>query len=177
MEKENNYNNPVLYIIGGVIIIVLVIWIIIVNINYPMVCNFPYINDGKYCCIDQNSNKICDNDEMPIPKGVNTGVAGYPTCTNVGEWCQGEDVVYCPTQFSAIIPLIKCAEEGKICDYYKNGTPYCKKINKTVEFLSSAWGTIFVWIFITGMFILTGALIRILLLHIKKNNMNKEKGV
>src|SRR3989344_8834757 len=37
------------------------------------VCNSPYIQVGTSCCIDQNSNSICDNDETPLCK-YNDGI-------------------------------------------------------------------------------------------------------
>src|SRR3989344_1798060 len=40
--------------------------IIYVKDNSPpeeVVCNSPYIRVGRDCCLDKNSNSICDNDE------------------------------------------------------------------------------------------------------------------
>lgn len=31
----------------------------------PIVCNKPYIIKGTECCLDQNSNNICDSEEKP----------------------------------------------------------------------------------------------------------------
>ncbi|MEK6952825.1 MAG: hypothetical protein AABX29_07460 [Nanoarchaeota archaeon] len=33
------------------------------NIDKLIVCNEPYIRYGTECCLDQNKNKVCDNDE------------------------------------------------------------------------------------------------------------------
>ncbi len=33
-----------------------------------IICNPPYIRHGLECCLDTNSNQICDNDEKPIPE-------------------------------------------------------------------------------------------------------------
>jgi len=62
MAKKKNNNLG--YIIGGVVIAVLVLWIIFANVgNNEVICNSPYIKVGSSCCLDQNNNNICDNDE------------------------------------------------------------------------------------------------------------------
>lgn len=58
-------NNNIWYIVGGVVIAILVIWIILANVNKSVVCNAPYIQVGDSCCLDENSNGICDSDELP----------------------------------------------------------------------------------------------------------------
>lgn len=35
--------------------------------NKLIVCDKPYIRHGSDCCLDQNDNKICDNDETGLP--------------------------------------------------------------------------------------------------------------
>ncbi len=54
-----------LYIVGGIILV----WLIgygITNANSQekVVCNSPYIKVGNSCCLDENYNQICDNDEV-----------------------------------------------------------------------------------------------------------------
>jgi len=60
-------NNNIGYIIGGVVIVILVLWIIIANSgsSNEVTCNSPYIKVGTSCCLDQNSNGVCDSDEQP----------------------------------------------------------------------------------------------------------------
>ncbi len=36
-----------------------------------IICNFPYIRHGEECCLDENSNSICDEDE------INKGITGF----------------------------------------------------------------------------------------------------
>ncbi|PIR39934.1 MAG: hypothetical protein COV33_02565 [Candidatus Zambryskibacteria bacterium CG10_big_fil_rev_8_21_14_0_10_34_34] len=63
MAKKKN--NNLWYIIGGVVIVVLVLWIILANTGgEKVVCNSPYIQVGQSCCLDQNYNQICDNEEV-----------------------------------------------------------------------------------------------------------------
>ena len=31
-----------------------------------LVCNPPYLINGNKCCLDQNTNKLCDTQETPI---------------------------------------------------------------------------------------------------------------
>ncbi len=38
------------------------------DINKVITCNPPYIRYGAECCLDQNKNSICDNDENIVPK-------------------------------------------------------------------------------------------------------------
>jgi hypothetical protein len=37
-----------------------------ITIDEKIVCNTPYIRIADSCCLDQNSNSICDNDEMAV---------------------------------------------------------------------------------------------------------------
>lgn len=58
--------------IGIVVVAVIVIVIIFISNsnNTPqdsVTCNSPYIKVGNSCCLDQNSNNICDNDEEQKP--------------------------------------------------------------------------------------------------------------
>ena len=38
------------------------------EIPQEIVCNFPYIRHADDCCLDKNSNDICDSDETIIPE-------------------------------------------------------------------------------------------------------------
>ena len=40
------------------------------NIDQIVVCNEPYIRYASECCLDANSNKICDRDESSDKKEV-----------------------------------------------------------------------------------------------------------
>jgi len=53
-------------------------WIVIVFILFlstsgcsKIVCNQPYIKVGNQCCLDQNSDSICDSDESLIDNKIN----------------------------------------------------------------------------------------------------------
>ncbi len=75
-------NNTKWYVIGGIIIIALVILIIYVNSNKSSgpVCNSPYILVGSSCCLDSNSNSICDTDEQATPTQPATPSCGDGIC-------------------------------------------------------------------------------------------------
>jgi len=68
--------------------------------NLGFVCNEPYIKAGASCCLDQNSNRICDRDEkqeMP-PAGmvVNIPEPAKNSCANkcVGATLYSKGVLY-----------------------------------------------------------------------------------
>jgi protein-disulfide isomerase len=44
-----------------------------------VVCNAPYIRFGTSCCLDQNSNEICDQDELDKPEEPEKIVPESPT--------------------------------------------------------------------------------------------------
>jgi len=48
------------------IVIIGIIFILISNKNSQdsLTCNYPYIKVGPSCCLDQNQNNLCDNDEQ-----------------------------------------------------------------------------------------------------------------
>jgi len=66
MAKENKPN----YLwIGLAVIAVIVLAIVFIsnsnkNVSNEVTCNSPYIKVGTSCCLDQNSNGICDNEEQ-----------------------------------------------------------------------------------------------------------------
>jgi len=60
-KNKNNY-----LWIGIAVVAVIVIAFIFISSNNSqnsVTCNYPYIKVGTSCCLDQNSNNICDNDE------------------------------------------------------------------------------------------------------------------
>lgn len=64
-KNKNNY----LYI-GVAVVVVIVLAIVFIsnsnnNSQNEVTCNSPYIKVGTSCCLDQNSNGICDSDEIP----------------------------------------------------------------------------------------------------------------
>jgi len=63
MSDKNNY----LWIGIAVIAILIIIFISNSNNNSQnkVNCNSPYIQIGTSCCLDKNSNNICDNNEIP----------------------------------------------------------------------------------------------------------------
>ncbi|MDA3836342.1 MAG: hypothetical protein PF542_01855 [Nanoarchaeota archaeon] len=62
-KKNNNY----LWIGVSIVAIVVLAIVLISNSNNnpqnEIICNSPYIKVGIECCLDQNSNSICDRDE------------------------------------------------------------------------------------------------------------------
>jgi hypothetical protein len=65
----NKNKNNFLYI-GIAVVVVIVLAIVFIsnsnnNSQNEVTCNSPYIKVGTECCLDQNSNNICDNDETP----------------------------------------------------------------------------------------------------------------
>ncbi|MBI2105884.1 hypothetical protein HYT56_03545 [Candidatus Woesearchaeota archaeon] len=50
------------------------------NIDKLVVCESPYIRFGTGCCLDQNNNKVCDNDEQqnPEPAKIEEPVQAVP---------------------------------------------------------------------------------------------------
>lgn len=64
-KKNNNY----LWIGIAVVAVVILAIFLISNSNNnsqnEITCNSPYIKVGNECCLDENSNNICDNDETP----------------------------------------------------------------------------------------------------------------
>lgn len=67
MAKENKPN----YLwIGMAVVAVIILAIVFIsnsnkNVSNEVTCNSPYIKVGTSCCLDQNSNNVCDNDEQP----------------------------------------------------------------------------------------------------------------
>lgn len=62
--KINNY-----LLIGVIIAVVIIIFLTILNSNNQqesVTCNTPYIKMGTSCCLDQDSNDICDGDGQNI---------------------------------------------------------------------------------------------------------------
>ncbi|MFV2041027.1 MAG: hypothetical protein ACC644_03450, partial [Candidatus Hydrothermarchaeales archaeon] len=43
-----------------------------------VVCNQPYIVDGSECCLDRNSNSLCDNQESTPPPPQTTAAPATP---------------------------------------------------------------------------------------------------
>lgn len=58
-------NKQLSYTVTFVLIIISIVIISGCSISSPeVVCNKPYIKVGTSCCLDQNDNKICDDDEI-----------------------------------------------------------------------------------------------------------------
>jgi len=69
MKKEHRN-----WIIGiSVVAVVLIIFFFIFNSGNKTVCNYPYIQVGENCCLDENSNRVCDNDEQSGKEEVSRG--------------------------------------------------------------------------------------------------------
>ena len=43
-----------------------------------LVCDAPYIHHGSECCLDQNSNKVCDNDESASVQSKTSASVSVP---------------------------------------------------------------------------------------------------
>lgn len=58
----------------GALFVCLLLGFFLVGCEYPypepFACNPPYIQKGNDCCLDQNENRICDNDEASVPETV-----------------------------------------------------------------------------------------------------------
>tara|TARA_Y100000310_G_C20522084_1_gene734169 strand:+ start:59 stop:1006 length:948 start_codon:yes stop_codon:yes gene_type:complete len=74
------------------------------NIDKLVVCDSPYIRHGSDCCLDQNENNVCDNDEKTLtdeePKGAiveeDDTISCSDECSNDG--CDGFDPYSCIMQ-------------------------------------------------------------------------------
>lgn len=66
--------------------------------------------------------------DQSVSQNVDVCATGYPTCTREGNWCEGDNIVYCPNTFSAITVLTNCALQGETCNT-DNGTAHCKSNN------------------------------------------------
>ena len=69
MAEEHHKNKNWLWIGIAVVIVIVLAFVFISNSNNnssnEVTCNSPYIKVGNSCCLDQNSNNVCDNDETP----------------------------------------------------------------------------------------------------------------
>lgn len=68
-------------ILGIIIIIVLVSCIpeqVVLEQETEIVCDSPYMRFGQSCCLDKNSNKICDFDEIEEPVREESPVEVFP---------------------------------------------------------------------------------------------------
>jgi len=48
---------------GQILFLAILLLIVLTGCSREIVCNKPYLQVGKDCCMDANNNKICDNDE------------------------------------------------------------------------------------------------------------------
>ncbi|MDO8740519.1 MAG: hypothetical protein Q7J54_02995 [Candidatus Woesearchaeota archaeon] len=69
-QKEEWLKGKGKFLVGiGILIVIVLSFVLIYNkSNNQTVCNKPYILVGTFCCLDQNNNKICDDDEKPEVK-------------------------------------------------------------------------------------------------------------
>jgi|SRR3989344_7605634 len=62
---DKNKNN---YLWIGIAVVAVIVFAIVFisnsNKSQEITCNYPYIKVGVSCCLDQNSNNVCDNDEQ-----------------------------------------------------------------------------------------------------------------
>ena len=99
-----------------------------------IVCNEPYIRIGNECCLDKDSNKICDKDEkmdspvttvapttvpttiqapqQTIPADPNALCANNADCGNPEEMvlCNGKEVLQIRVEYECIKPSLSSAE-------------------------------------------------------------------
>tara|TARA_Y100000310_G_scaffold336888_1_gene422586 strand:- start:3096 stop:4043 length:948 start_codon:yes stop_codon:yes gene_type:complete len=72
------------------------------NIDKLIVCDSPYIRYGSSCCLDQNENNICDNDEGTLTDEESEDIIVDETvpCLDecLGDGCDGFDSYSCITQ-------------------------------------------------------------------------------
>ncbi|MDO8509064.1 MAG: PRC-barrel domain-containing protein [Nanoarchaeota archaeon] len=79
------------------------------NDNQEIICNPPYIRHGLECCLDQNSNNICDEDEKSTPdepkkSGFFTTITGFITNNIINADIVNKIII--PTVLIIIIILI-----------------------------------------------------------------------
>lgn len=83
------------YLVFGLCLFVL---LIITSCTKNVVCNKPYIQVGTDCCLDQNGNNICDNDDQSLEEkklalesnpveGTATKSVSKPTKEITADWC------------------------------------------------------------------------------------------
>jgi len=100
-------NNLIVGIIIGIAVIGLIFLIYNPSRN-EIVCNAPYIKVGNSCCLDENSNGICDSDEVSAPP--KNELPKYSDCDKFlsqteKRSCKREvaiaigDMSYCPTAY------------------------------------------------------------------------------
>lgn len=85
-------------------ILILAIFLIAgcVQQNTGIVCNSPYIRNGAGCCLDINSNSICDSDEANLCKGV--------ICNN---YCSMNNTLY----YNGSCVYGQCKYSSQYCPY------------------------------------------------------------
>ncbi len=69
MKMAKEKSNNIWLIIFGVIIVILLAWIILSNVNKetPVTCQKPYImGDNGQCCKDIDENNICDPTDLKL---------------------------------------------------------------------------------------------------------------
>ena len=93
------------------------------------VCEEPYIRHAKSCCLDQNSNNICDNDEQEedIVEETNNNPVGCLTdrsCAS-GTTCYKGECIRLNSPSCTITPGISCedflVDRGAIALNLRNG--------------------------------------------------------
>jgi len=70
--------------------LIIIIIIVQTGCQSTIICNSPYIRVGTTCCLDQNTNKICDNDEntgyiQTISHNNNTTLTATEIYNNIKE--------------------------------------------------------------------------------------------
>lgn len=88
MKKDQR--NLIIGIVIGVVIIGLIFLIYNPSRN-EIVCNAPYIQVGDFCCLDENSNGICDSDEQEEEQQQIPEQSEIEKKKELGEICSWDD--------------------------------------------------------------------------------------
>lgn len=77
-----------------------------------IICNMPYILVGEQCCLDNNSNKICDKDEVPVKNII---LVEGPS---VSEKCLGSISMRC-AEYQIMVDYVKLNLQSATKDLIK----------------------------------------------------------
>lgn len=89
-------------------------------------CASPYVTIGNQCCLDQNNNSICDENEMQVLKN-NSDAAQPGTLAN----------------HSGNFSNTPCPLPGEFVEFYGEGCPHCTRMIPVVSAVENETGVRF----------------------------------